>query len=236
MTDKNAVRAIWQQRLTENDTIPRWGQAAEKLRGLRRYRKAATVFAAPDETLHQARINCLVDGKNLVMPAPSIREGFFLLPARSVPFTEIATAVTYKGLEKKGHLLKRAAIAALSVELLLTGSLAVDLEGGRLGSGNGFFDLCCALLHELGGLPHDWAALTFIQEEQMSQNRVPQELWDIKLSGAVTPAGVHAFDPPEQKPRIFWDALTHDRIKRINLLWKLYSERLKAEAFETKGD
>lgn len=236
MTEKESVRSQWRERLAKKNALIRWGHAAEKLRRMERYRKAATIFATPDESLYQARINCLSDGKNLVMPAPSLRDGFFLLPARSVPFTEISAAVTYKGLEKRGHLLKSSAISRLSVRLLLTGSLTVDLAGGRLGSGNGFFDLSCALLQELGGLQHDWFALTFIQEMQISQEKLPQEKWDIKISGAITPAGIHDLYPQEQKPRIFWEVLQENRIKRIDPLWQLYSERLKAENFMTEGD
>ena len=225
MTDKEAVRSAWRRTFTQNRVASQWGRAAEKLRGLHHYRNAATVFATPAESLHQARINCLVDGKNLVMPAPSIRTGFFLLPARTIPYKELSAAVTYKGLEKHGQLLKTTALPELSVALLLTDSLAIDLAGGRLGDGNGFFDLCCALLHETGGLHQDWTALSIIREEQISRDLLPQEAWDIKMSGAITPTGIHTFDPPLQKPQIFWDALSQDRIKRIDPLHKLQKER-----------
>jgi 5-formyltetrahydrofolate cyclo-ligase len=159
------------------------------------------------------------------MPAPSIREGFFLLPARSVPFKDLATAVTYKGLEKFGTLLKNNGMPKLSVSLLLTDSLAVDPSGGRLGDGKGFFDLCCALLQELGGLQQDWAAFTFIREKQISRVQLPQDAWDIRMSGAVTPSGTHAFTPPRQQPGLLWEMLPVDRIRRIDPLWKLYSAK-----------
>lgn len=225
MTDKESARTAWRSSLTANTVAPQWGKAAEKLRGRPEYRNAATIFATPDESLHQARINCLADGKNLVMPAPSIRAGFFLLPAHSVAFRDISAAVTYKGLEKHGKLLKISAIPGLAVGLLLTGSLAVDVAGRRLGDGNGFFDLCCALLQELGGLQQNWAVLTFILEEQISRDMLPEDMWDIKMTGAITPSSMHAFDPPLQKPRIFWDMLPKDRIKRIDPLWKIFKNR-----------
>jgi 5-formyltetrahydrofolate cyclo-ligase len=225
MTDKKSVRSAWHRTLANNPVAPQWGKAAEKLRGLQVYRDAVTVFATPGDSLRQARINCLVDGKNLVMPAPSIREGFFLLPARTVPFKDLSAAVTYKGLEKNGLLLKSDAMPELSMGLLLTDSLAVDLEGGRIGDSNGFFDLCCALLHELCALHLDWAVLTFILEEQISRDALPQDTWDIKMSGAITPEQIYDFNQPPQKPTIFWDMLPQDRIKRINPLWKLFQKR-----------
>ena len=227
MTEKEAIRSAWMETLAENTAVEQWGRAAQKLRSLPEYRATNTVFAAPDRSLHQARINCLADGKNLVMPGPSIREGFFLLPARSIAFRDIPAAVTYKGLTEKGQLLKSTDIAGLSVGLLLTDSLAVDRNGGRIGDGSGFFDLCCALLQELGGLRQEWSAMTFIREEHLSPDLLPQDEWDITMAGAITQAIIHTFDQHPQRPGIFWDALSKDRIKRIDPLWKLYSAKQK---------
>ena len=223
MTDKDRVRSAWQSKLTGNTAALPWGKAAEKLRGMQVYRAADTVFATPEESLYQARINCLVDGKNLVMPGPSMRAGFFLLAAHSIPYKDISAAVTYKGLDKYGLLLKHDAIQGLAIGLLLTDSLAVDHDGGRLGPGNGFFDLGCALLHELQALQQDWTALTFIQENQISRRPLPQDTWDIRVCGAVTPSGIITFAPPPQKPQISWKMLAEDRIRRIDPLWKLYA-------------
>ncbi len=100
MKQKKSVRSEWQKKLADKLSAPIWGKIAERLRGLQPYRNAATVFATPHESLHQARINCLIDGKSLIMPAPSIREGFFLLTPHSIPFKDISVAITYKGLKK----------------------------------------------------------------------------------------------------------------------------------------
>ena len=225
MKQKKSVRSKWHKKLADNLSASQWGKAAEKLRRLQPYRNAATVFATPHESLLQARINCLTDGKNLLMPGPSIRKGFFLLAARSIPFKDIAVAVTYKGLEKYGKLLKGISLSQLSVDLLLTDSLAVDSTGGRIGDGYGYFDLCCALLQEMEAIEHNAVFLTFVQEELISQEILPQDKWDIKLTGAITPGQILQFEPSNQPPRIFWDALPHDRIKRIDPLWKLYRKR-----------
>jgi len=225
MKQKKIVRSEWLDKIAEKKNSPHWGKAAEKLRKLGTYRDAATVFATPHESLYQARINCLADGKNLLMPGPGIREGFFLLKARSVPFKNISMAVTYKGLEKYGQPLKGSSISELPADLLLTGSLAIDRTGGRIGDGYGFFDLCCALLHALNGVRHDAGILTFIQEEQISREILPQDTWDIKMTGAITPGQILHFEPSTQKVKIFWDALPHDRLKRIDPLWKLFKEK-----------
>ncbi len=228
MTEKESVRREWQSRLAAGTAAAGWGRAAELLRRQPLYRNAATVFVAPGEPLRQARINCLADGKNLVMPAPSLREGFYLLPARTISFKDIAAAVTYKGLPRYGRLLKNDAIGYLSVELLLTDAVAVDAEGGRLGDGRGFFDLCCALLHELAGLAENPAALAFIREEQVYGNLLPQDTWDIKMTGVITPVGTRMFGSRLQPAPVFWDQLTRDQIKRIDPLWKIRSAKKKS--------
>jgi 5-formyltetrahydrofolate cyclo-ligase len=225
MTEKESVRREWQSRLAAGKAEAGWGRAAELLRRQPAYRDAATVFAAPGKALRQARINCLADGKNLVMPAPSLREGFYLLPSRTTSFRDIAAAVTYKGLPRYGRLLKNEAIGDLSVGLLLTDATAVDAEGGRLGDGRGFFDLCCALLHALAGLAESPVALAFILEEQVSGKLLPQDKWDIKMTGAVTPVQTHKFGSRLQPAPVYWDHLTRAQIKRIDPLWKIHTAR-----------
>ena len=225
MKQKKSVRTEWLDQLTNKTSVPHWGKAAEKLRSLPSYRDAATVFATPHESLHQARINCLVDGKNLLMPGPSIRQGFFLLKPHTTPFKNISIAVTYKGLSKHGQLLKSDTISQLSPDLLLTDSLAVDHTGGRIGDGYGYFDLCCALLQEMNVLEHDASIMTFIKEEQISHDILPQDKWDVKMTGAITPDRILQFEPSDRLPQIFWDKLSQDLIKRIDPLWKLYRKK-----------
>lgn len=221
MDTKEAVRSEWQKMLADKQG-GQWSRVAEKLRGLASYRNAVTVFATPHESLFQARVNCLADGKNLLMPGPSLRDGFFLLTARSVPFKDLSAAVTYKGLKNHALRLKENSLSEHPVDMLLVDSLAVDPEGGRIGKGDGLFDLSCALLHELGGLRQNAAVLTFILEEQIAPESLPQDKWDIQMNFAVTPGGVRKFAAPTRKPQIFWDMLSMDRIKRIDPLWKLY--------------
>jgi hypothetical protein len=69
--------------------------------------------------------------------------------------------------------------------------------------------------------------MTFVQEEQISPEPLPQDPWDIQMGAAITQSSVHIFDQSPQKPLIFWDMLSRDRIKRIDPLWKLYHEKSK---------
>ena len=227
MTVKESIRKEWLVRLEKqsNKPVP-WGKAAEKLRKLQPYRGASTVFASPDASLLQIRINCLLDGKNLVIPGTSLRSGFFLLKAHTIPFPRLSSAVTYKELEKFGHLLSNEEIKTHSIDLLLTDALAVDQQGTRLGDGKGFVDLSFGLLSEMGAIRPDTTILAAVSENQITGDTLPRDKWDVKMNGAVTPAGLVEFDINQIEGKIYWDALPKERIRKVSPLWKL-SQRLK---------
>jgi 5-formyltetrahydrofolate cyclo-ligase len=219
---KESLRRELPIRLQKQSPKPvHWGKAAEQLRKLQSYHDAATVFASPDASLQQARINCLMDGKDLIMPSPSLRKGFFLLKAHTIPFPELSTAVTYKGLEKSGHPIRHADIKNLTVNLLLTSAIAVDQQGTRLGDGNGFVDLSYGILSEMQAIKAGTKTLAVVSEEQVIKDTLPLDKWDVKMNGAFTPAGLVEFDIDQIEGKIYWDALPKQRIKKISPLWKL---------------
>ena len=227
MTRKESIRQEWLDRLNKQSTIPvHWGKAAENLRKLQPYRDASTVFASPDTSLLQTRINCLMDGKNLLMPGPSLRNGFYLLRTRTIPIPELSTAVTYKGLDKSGQLLSNDEIQKLSIDLLLTDAVAVDRQGTRLGDAKGFVDLSFGILSELAAIQPDATILAVVSEGQITDITLPREKWDVKMNGAVTPVGLVEFDINQVEGKIYWEALPKERIKKISPLWKL-SQQLK---------
>jgi len=227
MTVKESIRKEWLVRLGKqsNKPVP-WGKAAENLRKLQPYRDASTVFASPDASLLQVRINCLLDGKNLVIPGPSLRNGFYLLKARTIPFPSLASAVSYKGLEKFGHLIRKEEIKTHSIDLLLTDALAVDQQGTRLGDGKGFVDLSFGILSEMGAIRPNAAILAAVSEDRITDNTLPCDKWDVKMDGAVTPAGLVEFEIKQIEGKIYWDALPKERIRKVSPLWKL-SQQLK---------
>jgi 5-formyltetrahydrofolate cyclo-ligase len=227
MTEKESIRKEWLDRLEKKSDKPvPWGKAAEILRKLQPYRDASTVFASPDASLLQIRINCLIDGKDLVMPGSSLRNGLYLLKAHTIPFPELSIAATYRGLEKFGQLISNEALKIFSINLLLADALAIDQQGTRLGDSKGFVDLSFGILSELGAIQPDAMFLGIVSEEQITSNLLPWEKWDVKMNGAVTPTGHVEFDIDQIDGKIYWEALPKERIKKISPLWKL-SQQLK---------
>lgn len=110
--------------------------AANKLKILEEWKKAKVVFSAPDSALHPARRQALKEGKALLVAAPKIR-GFYLL--KDIPLDKEAEAASIKGFSKFGKSVEIKPQLG-KVDLYLTGAVAVDKRGNRIGKGTGYGD------------------------------------------------------------------------------------------------
>ncbi|MEM2972097.1 MAG: 5-formyltetrahydrofolate cyclo-ligase [Candidatus Bathyarchaeia archaeon] len=152
--------------------------AAEKLRQLEEWKKAKVVFVNPDSPQRKVRENALKDGKILVMASPKLEKGFILLNPVSVKGRE-GFASTIKGAFKFGVLTQDFP----KPDLIVEGSVAVDLRGHRLGKGHGYGDVEIALLkRKFGEIP----IATTVHDIQVVES-VPFEEKDEKVSIIVTP-------------------------------------------------
>jgi 5-formyltetrahydrofolate cyclo-ligase len=157
--------------------------AAERLRQLEEWRKAKVVFANPDSPQRKVRENALKDGKILVMASPRLERGFILLNPAVVKGKE-SFASTIKGAFKLGR--------TISVEetpkpdLIVEGSVAVDLHGHRLGKGHGYGDAEIGIFKKLFG---EISIVTTVHDIQVVEF-VPFEEKDEKVSVIVTPTRV----------------------------------------------
>ncbi|MBU1708899.1 MAG: hypothetical protein KKE17_02740 [Proteobacteria bacterium] len=202
------------------------GKLAQLLRGCPEYKQAKQVFSSPAALLDQIRINVLLDGKDLIMPGPGLKQGFFRIKPFSVPFTKIGYAVTYKGLTKHGILLDDAALGGLAVDLMLTEALAVDQAGTAINDGQGFFDIACAALHELGVLTDRFKTICILGEKQRVES-LPREPWDVPLDCVIEPQGVTRFQRDSRwVPKIYWESLESKSIKSMTPIWKLRSQNI----------
>lgn len=218
MITKEAVRADF---LTAAEGKPS-GKSAELVRRLEKYREAKRIFVGPTARLQQVRINALTDGKELLVPAPGLKEGFYLLAPYEIPFKHLAYAVGYKGLAQYG---RRVAVEELCqgvVGLLITDCLAVDPGGYFVGEGKGFFDLAVAILAELRGLAPEAEAYGLGEQAQILGQEIERGAWDIRLNGFITPEGIALSSAGTHVDRrILWDELEPKRIRKITPLWKL---------------
>ena len=220
--DKDAFRAslsLADLLITKNA-----GRVAEMLRRQECYRSAKQIFVDPSQVLKQVRINCLADGKKLIMPAPGLKEGFYALEPYVNPFDKLSFVVTPNGLLQHGVRIEHRHISRLQIDLLITDAVAVDMQGGRIGGGEGFFDLSCAILHELKALSSRRVILAAADNEQIVE-RVPTEDWDVGIDGIVTPEGIRWTRNEKRDIALFPEALGARKIRKISPLFKIYGRQ-----------
>jgi 5-formyltetrahydrofolate cyclo-ligase len=155
--------------------------AAEKLRQLEEWKRAKVIFVNPDSPQRKVRENALKDGKILVMASPRLEKGFILLNPASVKGKE-SFASTIRGAFKFGVTTQ----SFPKPDLIVEGSVAVDLSGHRLGKGHGYGDVEIALLKKkFGEIP----IATTVHDIQVVES-VPFEEKDEKVSIIVTPTKI----------------------------------------------
>jgi len=155
--------------------------AAEKLRRLEEWKKAKVVFVNPDSPQRKVRENTLKDGKILIMASPRLKKGFILINPADVKGKE-HFASTIKGAFEYGVEVQDFPKPDLVVE----GSVAVDLRGYRLGKGGGYGDMEITTLKRLFG---EIPVVTTVHDMQVVE-AVPFEEKDEKVSIIVTPTKV----------------------------------------------
>jgi len=208
----------WRQEFGDEPDLLGAGKIAEALRRLEAYRQCRQLFVSPAPALAQIRINALLDGKELIVPGPGLKEGFYLLRPFQVPFTKLSLAVSLKGLPLHGQLLRHQELGQYAIELLVTEALAIDARGNRLGDGNGFFDLACAILNQCGALVE--APLMLAAGGVRELEALPVDPWDVRLHALLGPQGAKFFAPGTGLPGIDWRQLSMQRIKKMTPLWK----------------
>jgi len=200
-----------------------YGRLAEKVRRLPGYRQCRRIFVSPVPSLRQARINALLDQKELVTASAALKRGFVRFRPNTIPFKQLGHAVSFKGLDSFGERLHTAALAEMGITLGVVAAQAVDPWGGMLGDGLGLTDLALGILAECGGLMPEAMVYALVAENRLLEERLPKDPWDVTLSGVIT-LGDFAFKGgggPVSKG-VDWSALPKKRIRKIQPLWDLW--------------
>ena len=232
--DKQAIREhIW--RLMEEKGVARFplpvrgripnfqgaGEAAERLAATPEWRRARVVKVNPDSPQKPVRLLALTQGKILVMASPRIREGFVLLEPDRIPRRLYRHASTIRGAMRLGRRLTLRELSRLSIDLMVTGSVAVDRSGGRLGKGEGYAELEYAILRTLGAITEETPVATTVHDLQIVDH-VPREPYDLTVDIIATPKRLIRVKPRPPKPKgIIWELLPAEKLAEIPLLREL---------------
>jgi 5-formyltetrahydrofolate cyclo-ligase len=199
--------------------------AARRLAETEEWQAARTLKANPDSPQWPVRTLALEEGKVVYMAVPRLAEPepFFLLdPAhlRDAP----RTASSIKGASRSAQAVGVDELQP--VDLVVTGCVAVDGSGARLGKGGGFSDLELAIAAEAGLVDEATVVVTTVHELQvLPSGLIPTTDHDIHVDVVVTTDQLLRCARPKRwkLPYIEWEDLTEEKIASIPLLGRLRS-------------
>ncbi|HYB67996.1 MAG TPA: 5-formyltetrahydrofolate cyclo-ligase [Candidatus Acidoferrales bacterium] len=158
-------------------------KAAQNVRLLTEWKEAKVVFVKPDFAQQKVREYVLLDGKLLVMASSKLQHGYVVVDPAKVRGSE-HRASTIRGAFSLGKIVDLQQMPR--PDLIVEGSVAVNLDGNRLGKGGGYGDNEIRTLKtEFGSLP----VVTTLHDMQVVPS-VPSEERDEKVSIISTPKTV----------------------------------------------
>lgn len=183
--------------------------ADEALGALPEYVAASTIFFAPDNSLESARSRALSDGKRIVVPTFGMCRGFILLDGDAIQAESWSLAATLDGMERFGTRVDLAALRALAtVDLVVTGAVAVTRRGLHFGGGDGFFDLEWALVRHCGLTTSRTLVVAIAHACQVLDADINPGRHDAIADLVLTPTQVVHCTPPLPKPEgIIWEEI-----------------------------
>jgi 5-formyltetrahydrofolate cyclo-ligase len=193
--------------------------AAERLAKHPAWTNAEVIKANPDSPQTHARRTALASGKTIVMAVPRLRDQhpFRLLDPRKLTEEELREAATIKGALRHGQVIDLDQVPQL--DLVLTGSVAVNLKGARVGKGGGFSDLEYALLLESKKIDRRTVIATTVHPIQILRENLLMTGHDIPVNLIATPRAVIEVDGAFQRPSgILWDHLQPPQIHEVPVL------------------
>ena len=239
MRDKWAIReAVWTALETArvvrgksvHDKIPNFlgcEEAAALVSELPEWQAARAVKSNPDQAQRPLRRLALEQGKLLYMAVPRLKDERVFIeldPAR--PEVDPKKASTISGAFKVGRPVHVDEMQP--VDLVISGSVAVNAEGVRIGKGGGFADLEYGLAAAAGILTPETPVITTVHPMQVLEEELPWTQHDVPLDIVVTvDRVVRCSGDRELLPRpkgIYWDDLDERKIRSIPLLVKLRDE------------
>jgi 5-formyltetrahydrofolate cyclo-ligase len=197
--------------------------AARRLAEIDEWCAATTVKSNPDSPQWPVRQRALHDGKIVYMAVPRLAEAdpFFLLDPEQLA-DDVRTASSIKGASRSARTVSVDALEP--VDLVVTGCVAVDESGARLGKGGGFSDLEFAVAAEAGLVDASTVVVTTVHERQvLAAGTVPTTSHDLHVDVIVTADQVVRCARPRswRLPQLHWNELTDDKIAAIPLLGRM---------------
>ncbi len=194
--------------------------ACQRLARLEIFKRANVVKVNPDSPQRKIRELCLEEGKILIMPTPRIRNGFLLLDPDKIPKHAYREASTISGAYKWGITVKPWDLP--EIDLVVIGSVAVNLKGIRLGKGEGYAELEWGILAECEKVNDSTVIVTTVHDIQVIDRDIPYSIHDLPVDLVVTPTRTLTTCKVKERPRgIYWNLLPEHKLREIPILQEL---------------
>ena len=239
MRDKWAIREeVWTALETArvvrgrsvHDKIPHFigcDDAALQVTELPEWQAARAVKSNPDQPQRPLRQLALEQGKLLYMAVPRLKdERVFIELDPTRPEVDPKKASTISGAFRVGRPVYVSEMQP--VDLVVSGSVAVNRQGVRIGKGGGFADLEYGLAAAAGILTPQTPVISTVHAMQVLDEELPWTQHDVPLDIVITVDEVIRCDQGSgdlPRPRgIYWEDLDERKIRSIPLLVKLRAE------------
>lgn len=214
-------------------------QACERLRVLQEFQGATNIKINPDTPQKNARFLTLEAHKTLLVPTPRLRSGLFnrITPPPGATKEILRICSTSQGV--RDYSVPLGLDAAVQVDLVVVGSVAVSEKGWRIGKGEGFADMEYAMMVAMGAVTDQTIVVTVVHDCQVLD--IPEELLgdhDLTVDYILTPTRVIKTDCTRPKPTgIIWSKISHEMMEKIPILKKLWDkERLLGKDVTLKDE
>lgn len=207
-----------------HDRIPHFRgceEAALRIFELGIWQNARVIKGNPDKPQGPLRRRALEEGKTVYMAVPRLKqEQCFVELDPAIMGGLPAEASTISGAFKHGRLVSVEKMKP--VDLVISGSVAVNRQGVRIGKGGGFADLEYGLAVAAGIVRPETPVIGTVHALQVLDQELPWTQHDVCLDYFATPEELVECNPTMPRPTgIYWEDLSAAKIRQIPALQKL---------------
>jgi 5-formyltetrahydrofolate cyclo-ligase len=203
--------------------------AAARLATLPAWESTHVIKANPDRAQLPVRAYALEAGKTVYMAVPNLAHlrPFYLLDPAKLPVPAAQAAL---------HQVAATFAPTVTIEempaldLIVCGSVAVNLDGARVGKGAGYSDLELALLADAGLVGPHTTIVTTVHPVQIIDGPLPETAHDFRVDAVITADAIIACAGGRRPEGVLWDHLSSDKIATIPVLAARASDRGVTEA------
>jgi 5-formyltetrahydrofolate cyclo-ligase len=194
---------------------------------LKEWKQAKVIKANPDSPQRQLRWRALKEGKIVYMAVPRLaaEKPFVELDPRRLK-EKMYEASSIKGAFRYGRSVSLEKMKF--IDLVVCGSVAVNLNGERIGKGEGYSELEFALAIDAKKLHPDVPVITSVHPLQIVRGRVRREPYDFAVNVILTPEKILRCVDDKKRPKgIYWNELSDTKRNSIPVLTRLFKKKIR---------